>query len=272
MFKNTCPVEQLLGKHVSCPALLGRSVWTGASSVPSTVLVCLHQAWGQERCKPRFCGRGSWAQTDPVVCVDTEIHCGLPSHRGPALEPPSGICLSSLLPKGHRSGPLTLAALAAGSKAEPSPPSVSPVTPNPEPQFPKDDDAHPRAAAASPRCSPPPPTSISAINWRTEIPGSQSALQSVKQVEETATHTRAPPSAQNAVHPMAPSTGPWYRGRAPGEPLLQLRPRSAGSSRPGRGPASALSASEAARALRATPKASRLPQNPCSPVGKSSTF
>lgn len=121
MFKTTCPVEQVLGKHVSCPALLGRSVWTGASSVPSTVLVCPHQAWGQERCKPRFCGRGSWAQTDPVVCVDTEIHCGLPSHRGPALEPRSGICLSSLLPRGHRSGPLTLAARAAGSEAEPSP-------------------------------------------------------------------------------------------------------------------------------------------------------
>lgn len=111
-------------------------------------------------------------------------------------------------------------------------PSTSHLTLNPEPRFPKDDNAHPRAAAASARCTPPPDaprTGISTVHWRTEIPGSP-GLPEREQAEEMATHTGARLSAQNAVQLSPPARGPRDRGRAQGEPLQQLWPRSSGSS------------------------------------------
>lgn len=65
MFKTTAQVPS---EHVSYPAALGSSVFPGTSSVPSAILVCPHQACGQKRHKPQFCGKGGWAQMDPVVC------------------------------------------------------------------------------------------------------------------------------------------------------------------------------------------------------------
>lgn len=131
-------------------------------------------------------------------------------------------------------------------------PSVSPVTPNPEPRFPKDEDAHPRAASASARRTPPPPpmTGISTVNWRTEIP---ELPQSVKQVEETASHAWARLLAQNTVQPTAPAQGQGTEDGPQENPSHSCGQGPQAPNLPRHGPTSAFSAGEAASALRASP-------------------